>query len=470
MSFWVVTIAIVGGAVALTWVALMERAADIGRAPEHLSTAATAALSEGGETGLVDWLRTAITQHKNYHVYIIGADGTELLGRPLPERLARMLSSPAYGSSSGAAIISPEKSQPTAPRPDEFSAPLPPPLAAQFLPPRLLPVLVSANGKEYRLFVVPHRLGTDIFERSWTPLGELLLASVVTGLASLWLTLSISQPVQALTDATKRLAQGHWAARVSPAVSQRTDELGALARDFDGMASRLHELVETKERLLQDVSHELRSPLARMRVAVGLARQQGGDVTVQLDRMEGEIERLNALIAQVLTLSRLGYQGVLVPKEPVDLVDIIDGIARDAAFEAQPRHIVVDWVPRTDSVMVLGDATLLSSALENVVRNALKYAPDDSTLMIRLITLVTPTELSAQIVVSDQGPGVPEAQLARIFAPFHRVEEARGRDSGGDGLGLAITERVMTAHGGKAEAANRTTGGLEVTLTLPCLS
>lgn len=448
LSFWAVMIAVVIGAVGLTWLVLLERADDLGRAPASLGPAATRALSDGGEPGLVQWLEDAVRRHRDeLHIYVVGPDGHELLGRPLPMRAQFALGRGAeYGRGEG---------------PGE--GPPPSPLAARLLPPRPLPVLVSAKGVEYRLVVIAHRGMLGPFEQPWARLGYFFVAILVTGIASLLLTRSISRPVRALGIAARSLAGGDLAARVAAPVSRRKDELGGLARDFDAMAVRLQELVDAKERLLQDVSHELRSPLARMRVALGLARQSGGDVGTQLDRIELEAERLDALIGQVLALSRLDARGDGQCRDAVDLGDLVDDIARDARFEAQARGVRVEWEPPRVPVRVEGDSALLASAIENVVRNALRYTREASTVVVALEA----DSARARVVVSDEGPGVPEAELARIFAPFHRVASSRGRDSGGDGLGLAITERVLRTHGGSARAVNRTGGGLVVTLELP---
>jgi two-component system sensor histidine kinase CpxA len=296
-----------------------------------------------------------------------------------------------------------------------------------------------------------------------TRIATLLFAIAATGIVSWLVTRSITRPLRALGGATRAIAGGDLGVRLDPAVSGRRDELGTLGRDFDAMAARLAELLQGREQLLRDVSHELRSPLARMRVAAGLARQPGSDVVREITRIEGEIERLDRLIGQVLHLSRLDARAGLPLAEQVELVELVDGIARDAAFEAQARAVRVSWEPPAEGRVVRGNAALLASAVENVVRNAIAYAPVGSEVLLELRR----TDTGLAIVVTDHGPGVPAAELERIFEPFHRVAESRTRDSGGDGIGLAITARVMAAHGGAARAENLATGGLRVTLSLP---
>lgn len=327
LSLWGAMILIVLGAVGLTWLALLERGDDIARAPAHLASEATVALGAGGEQGLHEWLSHALATHRDVHIFVVGPDGRELLGRPLPPRVAWL---------AGHRI---EEQQ-------ARNEPPPPPLAARLLPPRPVPILVSANGTEYMLIALPHQGRFAPFEQPWARLAFLLLAIVVTGVVSLWLTRSVSRPVAALGAATRELAAGNLSARVAAPVSSRRDELGGLARDFDAMAGRLQEQVDAKERLLQDISHELRSPLARMRVALGLARQSGASTDLQLNRIEQEAERLNALIGQLLTLSRLGSDGAAISAEPVDLGDLLDTIARDAAFEGQARSVRIACSPR----------------------------------------------------------------------------------------------------------------------------
>jgi two-component system, OmpR family, sensor kinase len=429
LSFWTAIALVVLGAAGVTTLVLMERSEEAVSVPEVLSHEAARALGEGGPAGLTHWLQGVLRRDLNFEVYVIGPDG-ELLHRPLSPRVERRLRVPEP----------------------------PPPLAgARLLPARPLPLLIAADGSEYRLVVMGRR-------QTFGPLGYpaarwavLLLALAVTGIASWWLARSITRPVAGLGAATRQLAGGRLETRAAAELTRRRDELGTLARDFDAMAQRLRALVEGKERLLADISHELRSPLARMRVALALARQSGGDVSTQLDRLETETERLDALIGQVLKLARLDARGPDAVLDPVDLGELVDGIARDAAFEAQPRGVRVNWTMPARSVTVAGDGPLLASAVENVVRNALRYTAAGTTVTVEV-------EEPPAVVVRDHGPGVPESELERIFEPFHRVAEARGRDSGGDGIGLAITSRVMRAHGGSASARNCAGGGLEVRL------
>lgn len=468
LSFWAVMIAIVAGAIVVTGLVLTQRAEELPRVSTQLVREAAAALREGGEPRLVEWLKTARAEVPGVRVLVFDSEGRELLGRRLPrwleQRVRQHVEEPGFGEGEywrdremyslpdGIALALPE-----------FAPPPGTPLGVRILAPQPVPVLVTPDGREYGILVLPPSSRFGPFGIPETRWAVFLLALVVTGVASWLLTRSITAPVGALGAATRALAAGDLDARVSGKVGHRRDELGVLARDFDAMAARLRELLQAKERLLRDISHELRSPLARMRVALGIARQPGADQARQLDRLEAETERLDALIGHVLHLSRLDARATRLRRDVVDLGELVDGIARDAAFEAQARGVHVEWRVPDAPVRVLGDPQLLASAVENVVRNAVRYTSDGTAVEIA----VGADAGRAHVRVRDRGPGVPASELERIFEPFYRVTESRGRDTGGDGIGLAITSRVFTAHDGTARATNRPDGGLEVTLELP---
>jgi signal transduction histidine kinase len=235
------------------------------------------------------------------------------------------------------------------------------------------------------------------------------------------------------------------------------------------MAERLQNLVDAQRRLLTDISHELRSPLARLNVALELARQRSGpDARSALDRIDRETNRLNELIQALLTIARLDGGDISIRKEPVPLQELIREIAKDAAFESQHRGCQVSVII-TDECEVLGSPRLLHSALENVVRNAIRYTQEGTSVEIRLEKAEShnSTGLEAVVRVTDSGPGVPENTLDKLFQPFYRIDDARGRQTGGVGLGLAITEKAVLLHGGTVRAANRPQGGLMIEIRLP---
>jgi len=459
-SFWAVLGLVVAGTAAVTWLVLAERSDSLPRAAAALVTEAGAVLRSEGEAGLKQWLALQEAGRPELHVFILDAGGRELLSRHVPPFLAHH----RHGAPGRPGELPAEP--PAEPPPVEPHGPGPAfdPLTMRLAPHWLAPSLITAaDGRSYDVFVVGPRPRIGLLGIPESRWAVLLLAIVVTGSASWLLTRSITRPVSALGAATRDLAAGNLDVRVQPAVSARRDELGALSRDFDAMAARLRETLRGRERLLGDISHELRSPLARMRVALGLARQPGGDVGRQLARLDAETERLDRLIGQVLQLSRLDAGAGMLAVEDVDLVELVDGIARDAAFEAQARNVRIDWQAPARGVRVRGAAPLLASAVENVVRNAVRYAGPGSAVAIALAEGAS----ALTIVVRDHGPGVPDSELERIFEPFHRIADSRERESGGDGIGLAITSRVMKAHGGQARAANAPGGGLCVTLELP---
>jgi signal transduction histidine kinase len=248
--------------------------------------------------------------------------------------------------------------------------------------------------------------------------------------------------------------------RVSAGLDARKDEVAVLARDFDAMADQLRSTRTARTQLLRDISHELRSPLARMRVALGLARQPQGPAR-QLERLELEVERLDALIGRVLRLARL-HDSDTFTREPLDIDEVVEAVVRDANFEGAAKNCRVE-LTAVGRAVVQGNRDFLGSAVENVLRNAVRYSPHDAVVNVS----VRAADDEVQIAVGDRGPGVPAEELERIFEPFHRVADSRDRASGGEGIGLAITSQVMKAHGGSASAVNRPGGGLEVTLALP---
>jgi two-component system sensor histidine kinase CpxA len=244
--------------------------------------------------------------------------------------------------------------------------------------------------------------------------------------------------------------------------SRRQDELGVLARDFDTMADHVRMLIASKETLLRALSHELRSPLARVRVALGLARREGADLPKQLDRIELETERLDTLIGQMLQLTHLRAVEPVLQRTPIDLTGLVSEVVEDARLEASAKDKFVEWVPG-GPLALEGDAMLIRSAIENVVRNAVRFTDTGTTVT----ATIEGSPLYVSIVIEDRGPGVPEAELSRIFEPFYRVAECRDRDSGGTGLGLALTAGVVRLHRGEVNASNRAQGGLRVEIKLP---
>jgi len=288
-----------------------------------------------------------------------------------------------------------------------------------------------------------------------------------SGLVCYLLARYLTSPIVRLRAATQKLAEGDLAARAGVPQSRRHDEMAELMRDFDRMAERLERLVNAQRRLLTDISHELRSPLARLNVALELARRKSGpDAGSALDRIDREANRLNELIQKLLTIARLDGGDEFIQKSPLHLEHLISEIAKDAAFEAQDRRCEVE-VDAVDDCVVTGNARLLQSAIENVVRNAVRYTEPGTNVQVRLEQGLGAKGPEAVVRVTDSGPGVPEEALDKLFRPFYRIDDARGRQTGGVGLGLAITERAVALHGGAIRAVNRPQGGLMVEIRLP---
>jgi two-component system sensor histidine kinase CpxA len=279
----------------------------------------------------------------------------------------------------------------------------------------------------------------------------------------------MTKPVARLRAATRQIAAGDLTARAGdPGGSRRRDEIAGLIRDFDTMAERLENLVNAQSRLLNDISHELRSPLARLNVALGLARQRSGPESASmLERIELEASRLNELIGRLLTLARLEDGEQRVPATPVMLDEIVLNVTEDAEFEAQARNCHVRSHIPAGNWAVRGEASLLHSALENVVRNAIRYTREGSTVEVHLQRGESSGGAEALVGVTDCGSGVPPDALEKLFQPFYRLDDDRGRLTGGVGLGLAITERAVRFHAGRVAAFNRAEGGLRVEIHLP---
>jgi signal transduction histidine kinase len=319
------------------------------------------------------------------------------------------------------------------------------------------PVL-APSGKTY-IFV--SRLRQPYVPRGVPRLG-IVLSVVAAGLISYLLALYLTSPVKKLITVVQSFAEGNLDARVTPQMGKRRDELADLGREFDHMAERIAALISSQKRLLADISHELRSPLARLTVALELARNNTNSKgMVALDRIELESERVNKLVGQLLALTRLESGAERVPPEMVALEDLVQQVVDDASYEAHPQNKEVK-VLQLDACRMRGSVELLRSGIENVIRNAIRYTAAGSAVEVALAAKMD----TALITVRDYGPGVPEADLGHIFEPFYRVSEARERSSGGVGLGLSIAERTVKLHGGTIRAANAH-DGLLITIELP---
>ena len=301
------------------------------------------------------------------------------------------------------------------------------------------------------------------------PIFDVLGVGLIGAASCYWLARYLTSPVAKLRKATQELAAGNLRVRVAPALGNRRDELASLGADFDLMAEQIESLINSQRRLLGDISHELRSPLARLNVALELARQRAGaDATSALERIQREAENLNEMIGQLLALTRLESGAGSVTKAQFDLAQLVREIAEDADFEARSRNRSVT-INSMQSCLVTGNYELLRRAIENVVRNAVQYTAEGTAVEVelRIQAAGEGSKETAEVLVRDHGTGVPEDALEKIFQPFYRVDEARDREAGGVGLGLAIAERAVRLHRGAVTAENATTGGLIASIRLP---
>jgi two-component system, OmpR family, sensor histidine kinase CpxA len=332
---------------------------------------------------------------------------------------------------------------------------------------QMLSASADSNGHHYTLVTELPPGENALFGPRGVPGLGLFIAVLSSGLVCYLLARFLTSPITRLRNATRKLASGDLSARVGGRLSKGQDEVSQLVRDFDQMAEQIEKLVSAQSRLLKDISHELRSPLARLSVALELARQRtGSDAQGVLDRISLESDRMNDLIGNLTTIARLDSGTGSLRKVEVRLEELVEEVARDADFEAQARNCRVECEVM-DELPVLGDPALLHSAVENVVRNATRYCGDGTTVKVRAERSAPGSAPEAVIRVSDLGPGVPEAELDKIFRPFYRIDDARGRSTGGVGLGLAITEQAVRLHGGSVGASNLAEGGLLVEIRIP---
>jgi two-component system sensor histidine kinase CpxA len=328
----------------------------------------------------------------------------------------------------------------------------------------------AADGHQYLMVAeVPPRPWLPMLRQKppGTGLMILLIAVLVSGVVCYVLAGYLASDVRRLRAATQQLAAGDLNARADAPKRHRRDEIAYLVRDFNAMAARLQDLVTAQSRLLNDISHELRSPLARLSVALGLAWQRSGAAAESaLERIELEANRLNELIGRLLTLARLEGGEDAMRRTSIPMAELVQEIAEDAEFEAQSRPCHVNCVIQ-DEMNVLGNEPLVHSAIENVVRNATRHTAVGSDVEIRLVHEAGNGKDEAVVQVVDRGPGVPQEALEKLFRPFYRLDDARERQTGGVGLGLAITDRAVRLHGGTVRATNRAEGGLMVEIRLP---
>jgi two-component system sensor histidine kinase CpxA len=315
--------------------------------------------------------------------------------------------------------------------------------------------LVSTGRRPPRALLAPGPQGV------WLRLG---VAAVVSALVSLLLARYLAGPLGYLSRASHRLATGDLSVRVGAPLNQRKDEFGQLALDMDEMAARLQVSQQANQRLLRDVSHELRSPLARLRVALEIARNKDQSLVVdELNRIELESERLENLVDEVLSLLRESSAPQELRVLRFDLAELLEDLVQTVNYEISDGRQEIE-LQMQEPLMLEADRELLWRVFENLLRNALIHSGDEGAIRI---SASQKSAREIQVIVQDSGPGIAQAHIKRIFEPFYRVDEARNRGSGGHGLGLAIAASAVRRHGGRISASNRKGGGLEVLVALP---
>jgi two-component system sensor histidine kinase CpxA len=438
LSFWLALALILVGTVSVVVNGEQQRRfAQAYVLRSELYAQATEAFETAGPEGLRTWLAGIKRPEISSRTFILDYTGRELLGRAVPDSLrdpptdARLANTTIRG----------------------IGGPL---------------MLVGPDGKTFQVVIGPLRSGPHLFgelEMPQVSTATLFIALVVSAVVCFFLARYLVSPVDQLRRATRQIASGDLDVRVSTKLKGRNDELGLLASDLDTMSERVRNLLELKQQLLRDVSHELRSPLARLQLALSLARrQENTGVERQLARIACEADRLEELIARTLTLARLERPMQGLESVPLDIAELLTNIVSDVGIEAEARGSTVA-LETERPLPVKGDPELLRSAMENVIRNAVRYGPPGSKVGIESRR----TGAQIEVMVRDSGPGVPEKDLELIFEPFYRVDAARNRAVGGDGLGLAIAARAVGIHGGRIQARNLDKGGLVVQLSLPVL-
>ncbi len=430
VSFFVALMVTGVGTITVTSWLIAERkeaaAADLLVAAQEAANA----LADGGVSSLRAWAeRRSVESSVSLDVLIIDENGKDLLGRTRPN------SSPEFPAATD----------------DVFAYDFP----AVFLNlPTESPELISDEGEVFRLIAVNPRTGFGVLRDIPVPL--LTLSFFVTALVSFLLARSITRPIIELQKTTEDLAIGKLDSRVSKTAQSRRDEIGQLARSLNSMANQISSLIKGQQQLLRDISHEVRSPLTRIRLASGLLAQRDAAAATTAARIDGEIARLDELIDKILDVSRLESGAVSWRPEPLELCSILERVLADAGFEAEQLGKVLSSRLPDSPLDIVGDRHWIQSAVENVIRNALKHTPHGASVEI----LVDEHERFARVRVRDSGAGLPVEDLAKIFEPFYRsAANGSERTDTSTGLGLAIAAQVIRGHRGRIEARNLSNEG-----------
>jgi len=401
----------------------------------YADTAANLYVDEGPEA-LRRWLRNSMRQ-KHFRGSLFNNEGRDILNRRLPPGLAPLIEK-AIAKSEPLQLVS---------------------------PPHMLVVIPVNTAQGNFFWVANSRIAPDAMQqnREYTLFFQLLLGLACILLASWLLSRMFTRPIRQLQQSAAQLGSGRMQTRTPPSLTTRGDEIGELAQSFDNMATQLEGLMSSHKQLLRDVSHELRSPLARLTVALELARDAAGDAAQNdLARIGLEADRLNALIGEVLTLARFEQSAIQADMTETDLTALLQEIVADARFEAEAAGKRVQ-LKNMAACSMHSDRLWLGRALDNVLRNAVRHTNSGTEVEIDMRC----SSEQVTISVEDHGPGVPDDALEHLFEPFFRAEDSRARNSGGYGLGLAIARQVVELHRGEISASHAADGGLLVSITLP---
>ena len=441
VSFWsIIVITIMAAAAIGFWYAERTRTTFENFEVSDAVLEASSALREDGREGLTEWLRLlpGVTESL---VFVIDDEGKDLLGRRLP---ANVKVSVRRMSETGRRSHPPKQ------------------ISRNIRPARPFTQLVGPDDRVYTIFVIPPRNLTTRWLVDKGRGGFVLIALLVSAMVSYLLARTISRPIRRFRESANAIAGGNLDTRVAEHVGRRRDEIGLLAQDFDHMTDELQRAWMQQTELTRNVSHELRSPLARLRVALELARRKTGDL-VELDRIDTETERLDELIGRILEYSRLEADSH-EHRSNIVLSEMLHSVVEDVRYEFgyQGGEASIELEIDTECT-IDGYPNALRSCVENVLRNAVQHGPDDGDVRVRLRV----EQSQAIVTVEDQGGGVPDDELERIFEPFYRSKARQGEGSKpSGGLGLAIASRATILNGGSISASNTATG-LRIEIRLP---
>ena len=441
LSFWLmIFVTIIVAAAMGSYYAERARAAIETFEVSEAMLDASASLQRDGRAGLTAWLESlpGVTQSL---VYVLDRHGRDLLARPLPRPVK--IAVRRFGGVRG-------QRQPAR---RDFG---------NLRPARPFTELVGPDGHVYTLFVLPPKgvVGRWLADRGRASL--FVLALIVSAVISYLLARAISTPIRRLRESATSIAGGDFSTRVAERIGKRRDEIGLLGRDFDRMADELQRAAERQTELTRNVSHELRSPLARLRVALELARRRAGELP-ELEKIDRETERLDDLIGQILEFSRFNAE-VREQRSRLDLGDVVASIVEDVRYEyASGKHAVEVELQIDDACTVDVYPSALNASIENVLRNAAQHGQTGGKIEVRVFT----DGPDALVSVCDDGGGVVESELPKLFEPFYRASNRRDHETGkGSGLGLAIASRAAVLNGGSITATNQARG-LRVTIRIP---